>query len=257
VGAAIVKHTNPCGAAVAGPRPGSCLRAVDLAIAGDPLAAYGGILAVNAPLDGSAAERICGKDIFLEVIVAPAFEPGALEMLRARWTAVRLLETGPATPHAAREVEYRSVPGGMLAQERDTLVGATASWTHAAGPPPTPGQLKAAALVEALARFLTSNAVAIGGPVEGGVRLLGAGAGQVDRLTACRIAAEKAGPLAKGAVAASDAFFPFPDGPAVLIDSGVSMIVHPGGSKRDQETFDLCDQRGVTCMVTGIRHFRH
>jgi phosphoribosylaminoimidazolecarboxamide formyltransferase/IMP cyclohydrolase len=257
VGACVIKHTNPCGAALAGEHGGSARESVDLAIAGDPLAAYGGILAVNSRLDAAAAERICAKDVFMEVIVAPAFEPAALEMLRGRWTAVRLLEVGAPLPPHTRELEYRSVPGGMLVQDRDLALGQSSSWTHAAGPAPTPAQLKAAAFVETVARFLVSNAIAIGGPVEGGVRLFGGGAGQVDRLTACHLAAEKAGPLARGAIAASDAFFPFPDGPRVLIDAGISMVVHPGGSKRDQETFDLCNARAITCMLTGVRHFRH
>lgn len=109
------------------------------------------------------------------------------------------------------------------------------------------------------AKHLSSNAVAIGGadPSMGGVRLFGAGAGQMDRVTACRLAVEKAGERARGAIAASDAFFPFPDGPELLIRAGVTTIVHPGGSKRDQETFDLCKAHGVTCLTTGVRHFRH
>ena len=102
-------------------------------------------------------------------------------------------------------------------------------------------------------KHLKSNAVAIGG--DG--MLYGGGTGQVDRVTACRLATDKAGDRAKGAIAASDGFFPFPDGPEILIDAGITCIVQPGGSKRDEETFALCDQRDVTCMVTGVRHFRH
>ena len=123
-------------------------------------------------------------------------------------------------------------------------------------------QLRAAAFLEATCRFLFSNAVCLGGSSESSagiapVRLYGAGAGQMDRVTSCRLAVEKAGKLAKGAVAFSDAFFPFSDGPQVLIDAGVKCIVHPGGSKRDEDTFKLCEERGVTCLTTGVRHFRH
>jgi phosphoribosylaminoimidazolecarboxamide formyltransferase/IMP cyclohydrolase len=257
-GACVIKHANPCGAAVAE----SLGEAVELAIAGDPLAAYGGILAVNRALDAAAAERVCGKDRFMEVVVAPGYEPAALEMLRSRWRDVRVLEVrGEGAAGApGRELECRSVPGGMLVQERDTLLGATTQWRHAAGPAPTPEQVRAAAFVESACRFLVSNAVAIGGAGAGGggaLMLFGGGAGQVDRVSACRLAVEKAGGRARGAVAASDAFFPFPDGPTVLIDAGVSMIVHPGGSKRDEETFEVCNRAGVTCVVTGVRHFRH
>ncbi len=257
VGACVVKHMNPCGAALAA----SPLEAVREAIAGDPIAAFGGILATNKPLDLPAAQRLCEKDIFMEVIIAPAFEPAAVEALRARWMNLRLLETGPLAPLAASEMEWRSLPGpggGWLAQERDTKLVPTSAYDHKAGPAPTPQALAAASFLEAVCRSLLSNAVCLGGASEsGGVRLFGAGAGQMDRLTSCRLACEKAGPLASGSVAYSDAFFPFPDGPKILIDAGVKTILHPGGSKRDQETFDLCNQRGVTCLLTGVRHFRH
>jgi len=104
---------------------------------------------------------------------------------------------------------------------------------------------------------MASNAVALGTPTDVGVMLVGGGLGQVDRVTACQIAVEKAGPRAQGAIAFSDAFFPFPDGPKRLIDAGVRTIIHPGGSKRDGETFELCERHGVSCLITGVRRFRH
>jgi phosphoribosylaminoimidazolecarboxamide formyltransferase/IMP cyclohydrolase len=257
VGACVVKHMNPCGAALAS----NPLDAVNAAIAGDPLAAFGGILAINKPLDLRAAKRLCEKDIFMEVIVGPGFAPEAVETLKARWTNLRLLDTGPLAPLAQGEIEWRSLPGpggGWLAQERDTHLVPSANYEHKAGPAPTAETLGTAAFLEPVCRALLSNAVCLGGPSEsGGMRLFGAGAGQMDRLTSCRLATEKAGPLSKGSVAYSDAFFPFPDGPTILIDAGVTTILHPGGSKRDQETFDLCNARGVTCLLTGVRHFRH
>jgi phosphoribosylaminoimidazolecarboxamide formyltransferase/IMP cyclohydrolase len=258
-GACVIKHTNPCGAALsAGTGEDACREAVDLAIAGDPLAAYGGILAVNRKLDRGAAERVCREDVFLEVIVAPDFAPDALEMLRARWTGVRLLAVGDRAPSATRKIDYRSVPGGMLVQERDTAAPAPDKWVHAAGPAAKSEQLAIAAFLEVVVRFVGSNAIVIGGREgSGAVRLYGIGSGQVDRVSACRLAVEKAGAKAGGAVALGDAFFPFPDGPKVLVDAGVSMIVHPGGSKRDGETFELCKAHGVTCMTTGMRHFKH
>jgi phosphoribosylaminoimidazolecarboxamide formyltransferase/IMP cyclohydrolase len=254
VAACIVKHLTPCGAAVAA----SAAVAIDRAIAGDPLAAYGGVLACSATIDTAAAIRLTRDDVFLEVLIAPQVEAEALGRLRARWTNLRILAAGRASPSTARKLDYRSVPGGLLVQDRDTRLPNTAAWTHAAGPAPSPESLAVAAFLEIVGKAALSNAVVIGGAdADGSARLFGVGAGQVDRLTACRIAAAKAGDLSKGAVAVSDAFFPFPDGPRVLIDAGVRMIVHPGGSKRDQETFDLCETRGVTCMTTGVRHFRH
>ena len=261
--ASCIKHANPCGAAIAA----SCFAAVDRAIACDPLAAFGGIIACSGLLDAPAAERLCGKDVFLEVLIAEGYHPAALEALRARWTNLRILATGPFTAGPTKLTDFRSIPGGLLVQERDTLAPAPATWLHKAGPAPTPAMLASAAAIEVMVRAMASNAVAIGGhdALDGHaspdghatLRLFGGGLGQVDRVTACRLAVEKAGPLARGAIAVSDAFFPFADGPTILADAGVKMIVHTGGSKRDSETFDLCNQRGICCMVTGVRRFRH
>lgn len=257
VGACVVKHTNPCGAAIAP----TVAEAVDEAILGDPVAAYGGILAVNSELDGAAASRLCRNDVFLEVIVAPSFSDAALEQLRTRWANVRLLAVGEPRDSAKPPIECKFVPGGLLVQESDRALAIAAEVSHRAGPPPTDTTLQITGFLEAVCRALTSNAIVIGGisPERGPscVRVFGAGAGQMDRVNACRIARRKAGKLAKGAVAFSDAFFPFPDGPKKLIHAGVTTIAHPGGSKRDQDTFDLCQQSGVTCLTTGMRHFRH
>ncbi len=252
-GAAVVKHTNPCGLAVDTSLPG----AITQAFAGDPLAAYGGILAVNKVIDAGAADTIAGPDRFFEVILAPDFSPDAVDTLSKRWKNVRLLAVGEKPAARQRKLEYRSIPGGMLVQDRDVRVPSPEGWTHAAGPEPDPALLAAAPVIEVAAKALSSNAVAIGGPTDSGARLFGAGAGLMDRVTACRVAVEKAGPLARGALAFSDAFFPFPDGPEILINAGVAMIIHPGGSKRDDETFALCNERGVTCITTGNRCFRH
>jgi len=247
------------------------IRAVAGALAGDPLAAYGGILAIGATLDAAAAEQIVGGGTFLEVVVAPRFDPEAERLLTGRWKNVRLLAVGEldgaAGGGASRRdaLAIRVIEGGLLAQRVGPVTPTPDRWTHAAGPDPDPALLRAAGLLEVVGAALMSNAVAIGGPVaqesdpggHGSCRLFGAGAGQMDRVTACRIAVDKAGPRARGGVAYSDAFFPFPDGPRVLIDSGVAMIVHPGGSRRDEETFALCRERGVTCMTTGVRRFRH
>jgi phosphoribosylaminoimidazolecarboxamide formyltransferase/IMP cyclohydrolase len=252
-GAVIVKHTNPCGGALAS----TARDAIDLAFAGDPVAAFGGILASNTEIDASAAERIVRDDTFLEVIIAPSFAADALAMLRDRWKAVRLLASGDPAPSTARKLDYRSIPGGMLVQDRDIRTPDPRGWSLAAGAEPDEATLRAAAALMVLCRGLTSNAVVVGGAEAGGVRLFGAGAGQMDRVGACRLAADKAGSLALGAVACSDGFFPFTDGPEILLDAGVRVIVQPGGSKRDQETIELCQARGATLMMTGVRHFRH
>ncbi len=255
--AVVVKHTNPCGASSAQ----DATLAIEAALAGDPLAAYGGILATNREIDATSAAPLCAKGVFLEVIVAPGFTHNALELLRAKSMNVRLLALGAFPDRAEPSSTMRTiVSGDVLVQDADVVPIEASQWTHAAGPEPSLETLHGAAMVWAFAKHLSSNAIAIGGTDPeraGAVRLFGAGAGQMDRVASCRIAVDKAGLLARGAIAASDAFFPFPDGPEVLIDAGCSVLVHPGGSKRDGETFGLCEKRGVTCLTTGVRHFRH
>jgi phosphoribosylaminoimidazolecarboxamide formyltransferase/IMP cyclohydrolase len=257
---AVVKHTNPCGAAIAA----DARAAFDLAYAGDPLAAYGGIVACSAPVDAHLAEALADEKRFLEVIVAPRFSDEAVAMLAARSRNVRLLACGDVRHTSDRPMSYRSVPGGMLAQERDTLSVRAADLKVAAGPQPSAAMRADAAFALAVVKHLKSNAVCIAA----GRQLWGAGAGQMDRVASCRIAVDKARarlsgdvPAAGGTgampVAASDAFFPFSDGPQLLIDAGVRCIVHPGGSKRDEDTFAACDKAGVTCLISGSRHFRH
>jgi phosphoribosylaminoimidazolecarboxamide formyltransferase/IMP cyclohydrolase len=251
-GAAVVKHTNPCGAAMAE----SLREAFAHAYAGDPLAAFGGIVALNRPVDRATAEEIVAGEKFLEVIVAPSYDDDALALLSARWKNVRLLAVGSVTA-MPKSVAVRSIAGGFLAQEADTHAIVASEFQHAAGPAPTPAVLRDAAFLTAVVKHLKSNAVCIGRDGQ----LLGAGAGQMDRVASCRNAVEKTiSRIADApgiAVAASDAFFPFDDGPRLLIDAGVRCIVHPGGSKRDDDTFALCAERGVTCLVTGVRRFRH
>jgi phosphoribosylaminoimidazolecarboxamide formyltransferase/IMP cyclohydrolase len=258
---AVIKHTNPCGAAVAD----GVREAFERAWSGDPLAAFGGIVAFGAEVDAETAEAMAAGERFLEVVIAPGYAPRALEVLQARWKNARLLAVGALGAPAAG-LSWRSVPGGMLAQDRDVHAIDPAKFVHAAGPAPDAAMLADAGVLFTVAKHLKSNAVCIG--ADG--MLFGAGAGQMDRVASCRNAVEKArgkmagsgaGTGARGAgfaaVAASDAFFPFADGPTLLADAGVRCIVHPGGSKRDQDTLDLCDARGVTCLLTGTRHFRH
>ena len=252
-GAAIVKHANPCGAS----RAPTTANAIEAALDGDPLAAFGGIIASSAEIDDPSARHLCREGAFLEAVIAPSFSDGAISLLRERWKNVRLLAIG-SEPVPAPSVRWRTLAGAALRQSEDALSDGPASWTHASGPPAGDEALQIAWALEPIARALASNAVCIGRRHANGAPMLaGAGAGQMDRVASCTIAAEKAGPGATGAVAFSDAFFPFSDGPQILIDAGVKTIVHPGGSKRDEETFALCAQHAVSCLTTGVRHFRH
>jgi phosphoribosylaminoimidazolecarboxamide formyltransferase/IMP cyclohydrolase len=253
--ACVIKHTNPCGAAIGA----DVAEAFDRAHAGDPLAAYGGIVAIAGRVDAAIADRIAKPDRFLEVVVADAFDDAAIATLANRWKNVRLIATGARSTASSKAHRLlRSVPGGLLVQEADELPVHGAAFQHTGGPAPTDEVRNDAAFLAVVSKHLKSNAVCIGG----GGALWGAGAGQMDRVAACRHAVDKAGPRLKAAgkivpVAASDAFFPFDDGPRVLIDAGVGCLVHPGGSKRDADTEALCRARGATLLISGVRHFRH
>ncbi len=254
--AAVIKHANPCGAAIAS----DPATAVEAALDGDRMASFGGILCCSGTIDDRVADHLCSKEVFLEVIVAPEFTESALERLRAKSVNVRLLEAGsfgqPGDPGALR---LRTIAGGALVQTPDLAPVQTEHWEHRAGPIVDDARLRDAAMMWIVSKHLSSNAIGIGARVPGVdcVRLHGAGVGQMDRVTACKLAVQKARSPGKRAIAASDAFFPFPDGPELLIQAGVTLLVHPGGSKRDDETFDLCERMGVSCFTTGTRHFRH
>jgi len=249
---AVIKHANPCGFAV-----GEVLsQTFERAWEGDPLAAFGGIVALNRVVDPATAERLAGGERFVEVVVAPDFEDEATRLLAERWKNVRLLAVGALPPPGRRdtaELAMKRITGGLLVQDRDLARVEPGSWSHEAGPAPTEDLLETLTVAMLAVKHLKSNAVCLAA----GGALVGAGPGQVDRLTACRLAVEKAGARAEGSVAASDAFFPFRDGPDRLIEAGVRAIVEPGGSKRDPETIEACEAAGVSLLFTGRRHFRH
>lgn len=251
---ALIKHTNPCGAALAPSHREAFLRAYE----GDPLAAYGSIVAFNGSVDAAAAAEMVAGERFLEVVIAESFTPEALAALSLRWKNVRLIALGAIRHREDRPVSMRSVPGGLLVQDRDTLPIRADALKHVAGPVPSDSTIADALFAFTLVKHLKSNAICIASEKT----LWGAGAGQMDRVASCALAIEKSkARLGKtgGAmpVAASDAFFPFADGPELLIKAGVRCIVHPGGSKRDSETIDLCTKHNVSCLITGSRHFRH
>lgn len=250
--ACIVKHASPCGFGT-GPDIATAFRH---AFAGDPLASFGGIVALNQPVDLDCAKAITSIDKLLEVIVAPAYEPDALALLKTRWKNVRLLEVGPLAPPAgapAAPAEYmlHKIVGGYLVQDRD--LAPIPELKIVSKRQPTDRELVDLRLAWIACKHVKSNAITlcIGGAV------VGIGGGQVDRVNAARIAIQKAGERARGAVAASDAFFPFPDGPELLLNAGITAIIHPGGSVKDQETLDLVDRHDAALVLTGQRHFRH
>lgn len=250
--AAVIKHANPCGFAI----DGDLATAFEKAYAGDPLAAFGGIVALNRNVDRATAEKIVEGQKFLEVIIAPGYADDALELIRERWKNVRIMATGPLPAPGSRdagEMDMKKIAGGMLVQQRDLVSFDPSEWQVAAGPKPDDATLTQAKLAMIAVKHLKSNAVCL-------VRenmLVGGGMGQVDRMNACKLAVERAAERAQGAIAGSDAFFPFRDGPDLLIGAGVKTIVQPGGSKRDDETIAACNEADVTLLFTGRRHFRH
>ncbi|SNQ47928.1 fused phosphoribosylaminoimidazole carboxy formyl formyltransferase; inosine-monophosphate cyclohydrolase [Frankia canadensis] len=244
---AVIKHANPCGIAV-----GSTIaQAHRKAHACDPVSAFGGVIATNRPVTVELAEQIA--EIFTEVVVAPEYEPGAVEIL-ARKPSIRLLEC-PAPPHQ-RGVELRQISGGLLLQSRDAVEepgDEPSGWTLEAGAPADEALLADLRFAWRAVRSVKSNAILLA--VDGAT--VGVGMGQVNRVDAARLAVTRAGDRAKGSVAASDAFFPFPDGFEVLAEAGVRAVVEPGGSVRDELVIAAAREAGVTLYFSGVRHFAH
>ncbi|MFD8808672.1 bifunctional phosphoribosylaminoimidazolecarboxamide formyltransferase/IMP cyclohydrolase [Streptomyces sp. NPDC059597] len=244
---AIIKHANPCGIAVGA----DVAEAHRKAHACDPLSAFGGVIAVNRPVSKELAEQVA--EIFTEVIVAPDYEEGALEAL-TRKKNIRVLKA----PHApASRVEVKPIDGGVLVQETDRLQADgddPANWTLASGEALSAEELAELAFAWRACRAVKSNAILL---AKDGASV-GVGMGQVNRVDSCKLAVERAGEeRARGAFAASDAFFPFPDGPEILIGAGVRAIVQPGGSIRDEQVVEAAKKAGVTMYFTGTRHFFH
>ena len=256
---AVIKHNNPCGIAVA--TPGAADPIADAhakAHACDPLSAYGGVIAANRPVTAAMAQTV--KGIFTEVIVAPGYEPEALEILREKKN-LRLLVLPEGFSRDA--IEYRPISGGALFQEADRLQAEgddPKNWTLVAGEPADEATLRDLEFAWRALRSPKSNAILL---ADNGAAV-GIGMGQVNRVDSCKLSVERANTLggegnerARGAVAASDAFFPFADGLQVLLDAGVRAVVHPGGSIRDEEVIEAAKAAGVTMYLTGTRHFFH
>ena len=244
---AIIKHANPCGIAISAESVADAHRK---AHACDPLSAFGGVIAANTEVTREMAEQV--SEIFTEVIVAPAYQDGAVEIL-ARKKNIRVLL---AAEPALGGVEIRQIAGGLLMQGRDEL-GASgddpANWTLATGPAADEATLADLVFAWRTCRAVKSNAIVVAG--DGAT--IGVGMGQVNRVDAARLAVERGGDRVHGAVAASDAFFPFPDGLEVLTAGGVKAVVHPGGSVRDDEVTAAAAAAGISLYLTGARHFAH
>ncbi|GAA4197967.1 bifunctional phosphoribosylaminoimidazolecarboxamide formyltransferase/IMP cyclohydrolase [Microbacterium oryzae] len=250
---AIIKHANPCGIAVATPSALDPIASAHLrAHECDPLSAFGGVIAANRPVTLKMAENL--RDIFTEVIVAPDFEPAALEVLKAKKN-LRLLKL-PAD-WRQEEMDVRLVSGGLLLQDADRfpddIESVAQSWELVSGERPSDEEMVDFIFAWKTCRAVKSNAIVLAKDSA----TVGVGMGQVNRVDSCRLAVERAGDRAQDSIAASDAFFPFSDGPEVLINAGVRAIIQPGGSVRDEETIALAREHGVTMFFTGERHFFH
>jgi phosphoribosylaminoimidazolecarboxamide formyltransferase/IMP cyclohydrolase len=244
---AIIKHANPCGAAEAA----DVLEAWRLALAGDPVSAYGGVVAVSTPIDAALADQLVR--IFLEVVVAPAVEPDALEILARRPNMRVVLDPGLGAPPVAG-LEFRSAGGALLATDADVASDDPAAWSVATQRPPTDEEREALDFAWRVCRHVKSNAIVLAC----GHALVGTGAGQMSRVDSARLAVAKAGPeRARGAVCASDAFYPFPDALEVCAEAGVTAFAQPGGSQRDADVVAAADAAGAAMLLTGTRHFRH
>ncbi|MBF6172673.1 bifunctional phosphoribosylaminoimidazolecarboxamide formyltransferase/IMP cyclohydrolase [Nocardia blacklockiae] len=243
---AIVKHANPCGIAVGA----DIAEAHRKAHACDPVSAFGGVIAANREVTVAMAEQVA--EIFTEVIVAPGYADGAVEVLQRKKNVRILIADEPRRGG----VELRPISGGALLQQSDIVDAAgddPANWTLAAGEAADAATLADLEFAWRACRAVKSNAILL---AHDGASV-GVGMGQVNRVDAVHLAVLRAGDRAKGSVAASDAYFPFPDGPQQLIAAGVKAIVQPGGSVRDQLTIDACREAGVTMYLTGARHFAH
>jgi phosphoribosylaminoimidazolecarboxamide formyltransferase / IMP cyclohydrolase len=251
--AVVIKHNNPCGAAV-GPTLEDAFRK---AYEGDPVSAFGGILAFNRDLDEATATQVTEPNRFVECVIAPGYSEAALHLLTTRPTwkkSVRLLGTGPfGDGDTERSLDFRRVDGGLLVQTRDLPADDFAQAKVVTKHAPSADELADLRFAWLVCKHVKSNAIVL---ARGG-RVVGVGAGQMSRVDSVHLAARKAGARSRGSVLASDAFFPFRDNVDEAAGAGVTAIAQPGGSVRDQESIQACDEHGLAMVFTGVRHFRH
>lgn len=242
---AIIKHTNPCGAGIGA----TISEAYTKAYEADPLSAFGGIVALNRTVDKATAQQI--SEIFIEVVIAPAFDEESLEILTAKKN-IRLL-TLPLPELGGSRMDMKKVAGGMLLQDADTLEAKREEMQVVSKRQPTEEEWRQAMFAWKIVKHVKSNAIV----VAGNDQTYGVGAGQMNRVGSAAIALEQAGEKAKGAVLASDAFLPFRDSVDTAAKAGITLVIQTGGSIRDQESIDAANEHGITMIFTGRRHFKH
>jgi phosphoribosylaminoimidazolecarboxamide formyltransferase/IMP cyclohydrolase len=252
--AVVIKHNNPCGAAVGNTMEEAFARAYE----GDPLSAYGGVIGLNREVDEATAILITEPKRFVECIIAPSFSSKAFEVITTRPTwkkSVRLLATGPLAKGQtrAKALDYRRVDGGLLVQTRDEVANEFDGLRAVTRRAPTEKELSDLRFAWRICKHVKSNAIVLCKDR----MLVGVGAGQMSRVDSVHLAVRKAGDRVRGSVLASDAFFPFRDNIDEAAKAGVSAIVQPGGSMRDQDSIDACNEHGLAMVLTGVRHFRH
>ncbi|MCC6445186.1 MAG: bifunctional phosphoribosylaminoimidazolecarboxamide formyltransferase/IMP cyclohydrolase [Armatimonadetes bacterium] len=251
---AIIKHTNPCGCACGDPLAEAYRRALEA----DPISAYGGIIAFNKEVDAETASAI-GSGGFVEAIIAPAYAAGALEALttRKKWAVnLMVLETGSPEKVVLKDpdrLDFKKVEGGLLVQEADHKETTAANLKAVSRRPPTEQEIADLLFAWKVVKHVKSNAIVIARNRQ----LLGVGAGQMNRAQPVELAVRQAGEKARGAVLASDAFFPFADGPETAARAGVTAIIQPGGSKKDEDSIAVADRHDMAMVFTGVRHFKH
>ena len=243
----IVKHNNPCGVALGS----SALEAYERAFATDPLSAFGGVIAFNQPIDAATAERL--SDQFVEVLFAPSYDDGALEILTAK-PSIRILEDNERRSPLSAEPDIKQVMGGLLVQDRDLEFGDRTEMEIVTQREPTDAEWRDLMFAWKVCKNVRSNAIVLAK----GEATAGIGAGQMSRVDSVRLAVDKSRlESLAGAVLASDAFFPFSDGPEIAIGAGITAIIQPGGSRRDPEVVEAADAAGIAMVFTSRRHFRH
>lgn len=250
--AVVIKHNNPCGCATAE----MLSEAYTKADAGDPVSAFGSILAFNRPVDDATAEQLCAPGHFIESIIAPSYADSAFEKLTTipKWKAnVRLLKCPAMLDARPISQEYRRITGGMLVQDRDESAEQTNDWKPVTKRKPTASEMADLEFAWLVCKHVKSNAILFAKDCQ----VVGVGAGQMSRLDSAYIASYKAGERARKAVCASDAFFPFRDGIDQIHAAGITAVIQPGGSKRDDEVIAACDEYNIAMILTGRRHFKH
>ncbi|MDH4140306.1 MAG: bifunctional phosphoribosylaminoimidazolecarboxamide formyltransferase/IMP cyclohydrolase [Coriobacteriia bacterium] len=243
----IIKHANPCGSAIHEDLTTAYRKAWEC----DPISAFGGIISLNRTVPASLVEAVFENEQFVEVMIAPDFEPGALELL-SRKENLRVLRTG-GMRDTGGHYESRAVEGGLLVQQSDSVTEDSSTFRVASKRQPTPEEMEQLLFAWKVAKSVKSNAILLAKDFAG----IGVGAGQMNRVDAARIAVFKAEGKTEGAVCASDAFMPFPDSLEVCAEAGVTAVIQPGGSVRDEEVIEKADELGVAVVFTGHRHFRH